>query len=164
VKFFRGVYYGLNSFLGLELMWGWIFLERTRILSGIQFSTYFIEFAVVKTKRFVGSTVNVILTRQTCGQRSSRVAGGKHWASAFYFPIWIWHMFWGSKSRGSSDLGLCTTSGLAKTVRLRSADFRLKNVFGHRICRKSALRRCTLSASPEDLHRPISDSPLHFDS
>jgi len=29
---------------------------------------------VVETKRFVGSSLNVILTRQTCGQRSSRAA------------------------------------------------------------------------------------------
>jgi len=54
------------------LRWGWVFLERTRILSGIQFTTHFIDFFVVETKRFVGSTVNVIFTRQTYGQRSSR--------------------------------------------------------------------------------------------
>jgi len=45
------------------LRWGWVFLERTRILSGIQFTIHFIEFFVVETKRFVGSFVNVILTR-----------------------------------------------------------------------------------------------------
>jgi len=56
---------------------GWVFLERTRILSGIQFTTHFIDFFVVETKRFVGSTVNVILARQTCGQRSSRAAESK---------------------------------------------------------------------------------------
>jgi len=33
----------------------------------------FIDFVVVDTKRFIGSNVNVILTRQTCGQRSSSV-------------------------------------------------------------------------------------------
>jgi len=43
-------------------VWGWVFLERTRILSGIYFTTHFIEFFVVETKRFVGSFVNVILT------------------------------------------------------------------------------------------------------
>jgi len=36
---------------------GWVFLERTRILSGIQFTTHFIEIFVVETKRFVGSFV-----------------------------------------------------------------------------------------------------------
>ena len=34
----------------VELRWGWVFLERTRILSGIQFRTYFIEIFVVETK------------------------------------------------------------------------------------------------------------------
>ena len=58
-------------------MWGWVFLERTRILSGIQLTTHFIDIFVVETKQFVGSTVNVILTQQTCGQRSRRVAGSK---------------------------------------------------------------------------------------
>ena len=51
------------------LRWGWVFLERMQIRSGIQFPTHFIEIFVVETKRFVGSFVNVILTRQTCGQR-----------------------------------------------------------------------------------------------
>jgi len=46
------------------LRWGWVFLERTRILSGIQFTTHFIEIFVVETKRFVGSFSNVILTRK----------------------------------------------------------------------------------------------------
>ena len=52
---------------------GWLFLERTWILSGIQF-TYFIEFFVVETKLFVSSFVNVTLMRQTCSLRSSRAA------------------------------------------------------------------------------------------
>jgi len=43
----------------LLLRWGWVFLERTWILSGIQFTTHFIEFFVVETKRFVGSCVHV---------------------------------------------------------------------------------------------------------
>ena len=53
---------------------GWEFIERTRSLSGIQFVRHFIEFVVVETKRFVGSFVNAILTCQTCGQHSIRVA------------------------------------------------------------------------------------------
>ena len=59
------------------LRWGWVFLERTQILSGIQFTTHFIEFFVVETKQIVGSTVNVILTRQTCGLRSMKAAENK---------------------------------------------------------------------------------------
>jgi len=53
---------------GGGLRWGGVFLERTQILSGIQFTRHFIEFVVVETKQFVSSNVNVILTRQTCGQ------------------------------------------------------------------------------------------------
>jgi len=44
-------------------------LERTRILNGI--STHFMDFGC-ETKRFVGGSLNVILTRQTCSQRSSK--------------------------------------------------------------------------------------------
>jgi len=51
-----------------------------RILSGIQFTTHFIGFFVVETEQFVGSSVNVILTRQTCGQRVSRAAASKRQA------------------------------------------------------------------------------------
>jgi len=53
-----------------SLRWGWVFLERTRILSGIQFTKQFIEFVVVETEQFVSSNINVILTRQTCGQHT----------------------------------------------------------------------------------------------
>jgi len=98
---------------GPPLRWGWVFLERTRILNGIQFTTYFIESLVVETKRFVGSFVNVILTRQTCGQRSNRAAESKRRATENYFPERICYMFPISKCRGDRDLGLCTTSGLA---------------------------------------------------
>jgi len=67
------------------LRWGWVFLKQTQILSGIQFRTHFIDFFVVETKRFVSSTVNVILTRQTCGQRSSKAAESKRRALGNYF-------------------------------------------------------------------------------
>ena len=36
-----------------QLSGGWAFLQRTRILSGIQFTTHFIEFFDVETKLFV---------------------------------------------------------------------------------------------------------------
>jgi len=74
-----------------RLRWGWVFLERTQILIGIQCTKYFIEFFVVETKRFVGSTVNMILTRQTCGQRSSRAAESKR--RALYISEQICYMF-----------------------------------------------------------------------
>jgi len=82
------------------LRWGWVFLERTWILSGMQFTTYFIESFVVETKQFVGSFGNVILTRQTCGQRSSRAAESKRQALGNYFSERICYMFLISKCRG----------------------------------------------------------------
>jgi len=79
------------------LRWGWVFLEQARILSGIQFTIHFIEFIVVETEEFVGSNVNVILTRQICGQRSSMSVGSKRRALAFYSCVQICHMFLVSK-------------------------------------------------------------------
>jgi len=75
-------------------------------------------FLIVDTARFVSSTVNVILTRQTCGQLSKMSAGGgsKRQALAFYVGVQICHMFLRSKCRGESDLGLCTTSVLSNRI------------------------------------------------
>ena len=67
----------------------------------------------METKRFVGNFVNVILTRQTCGQRWSRAAESKRRAIGNYFSEQICYMFLISKCRGDRDLGLCTTSVLA---------------------------------------------------
>jgi len=50
----------------------------------------------------------VILTRQTCGQRSSRAAESKRRALGNYFSEQICYMFFISKCRGDRDLGLCT--------------------------------------------------------
>jgi len=73
VRLERSFFFGSNP----TSRWGWVFVERTRILNGIQFTTHFIEFLVLETKRFVVSSVNVILTRQTCGQRSGMAAESK---------------------------------------------------------------------------------------
>ena len=56
-------------------------------------------FFVVETKRFVSSTVNVILMRQTCGQRSSRAAESKRRALGNYFSERICYMLLISKYR-----------------------------------------------------------------
>jgi len=90
--------YNLESFLRF-LMWGWVFLERTHNLSRFQFTRHFIEIVVVETKRFVSSNVNVILTRQTCGQRSSMSAAGKRRALENCFLERICHMVPMSKCR-----------------------------------------------------------------
>ena len=141
---------------------GWF--ERTFVFSGIQFTKHLIESFLVETIEVVRSNSNVILTRQNCGQRSSRIVESKCRAVlVFYFPVRIWLLFSISMCRGESDLGLCMTSVLAKRMRPHSADFRFKNVFGRRIRWKSALRSRNLFASTEVMQRPWSDFPLHFD-
>jgi len=144
------------------IRWGWVFLERTRILSGIQFTTHFIDFFVVETKSFVGGTVNVILTRQTCGQRSSKAAESKRRALENSFSGRICYLFLISKCRGDWDLGLCTTSGLEFGEPQRSGDFQKKNVFRRRKNRKLSLCCGSPNARPAVVHRPRSQSPLHF--
>jgi len=75
------------------------FVQTNVRIAGIQFTKHFIEFVLVETNQLFGSTLNVIhhLTRQTCGHRSSRVAGSKRRALAFYFSVRIWYMFLISK-------------------------------------------------------------------
>ena len=114
------------------LRWGWVFLERTRILSGIHFTTYFIEIFVVETKRFVSSFLNVILTQQSCGQHSSRAGKSKRQAIGYYFSERICYMSLISKCRGDWDLGLCTTSVPAFEEPQRDGKIRGKNVFWRR--------------------------------
>jgi len=102
--------------------------------------------------------------RQTCGQHSCLFVGSKHRVLESYFPVQICYMFLTPKCRTESNLGLCTTSGLAKRMRLRGSIFRLKNLFGRKFFRQSVLRSGILFASLEIVHRPESDCPLHFDS
>jgi len=89
----------------MTLRWGRVFLERMRIRSGIQFTTHFIEFLAVETKRFVGSFVHV----KICSQRSSRAEESKRRALGHYFSERICYI-----CRGDWDPGLCTTSYLRK--------------------------------------------------
>ena len=102
----------------------WVVVER----NCIHFTTHFIECLVVETKRFVG-TVNVILTRQTCGQRSSRAAQSKRRVIESYFSKRICHMFQIPKCRGDWDLGLCTSEVLAKRKLLCNGNFRGKKTW-----------------------------------
>jgi len=110
----------------IALRWGWVFFERKRILSGIQFTTYFIEIFVVETKRFVNSFVNVILTRHTYGQHSSRAAERKRRAIGNYFSEQMCYMFLVSKCGRDQDLGLCTTLVLACGEPQRNGKIRRK--------------------------------------
>jgi len=137
------------------LRWGWVFLKRTRILCGIQFTKHLIEFVLVETKWFVSSNVNVIPMRQTCGQRSSMSAWSKRQALVFYFRLRICYRLLISKRREESDLGLCTPSVLAKRMPPRVGKFLQilqPNLF---FIRKSASRSGILFAGTEvctDLH------------
>jgi len=81
-----------RAFAVVGLRWGCVFLEQTQIVSGIQFTTHCIEFLVVESNRFVGSFENVILTRQTCGQRSSRSAESKRRALKKKFRTNLLHV------------------------------------------------------------------------
>jgi len=95
-------------------------------------------------KRNYSSFVNVILTRQTYGQRSSRAAKSKRPALGNYFSEQICYMFLISKCRGDWDSDLCTFWILAKKESLRNATFRFfcrQNTFfsGSRYCAEVAL-------------------------
>ena len=79
-------------------------------------------------KRFVGSFVNVILTRQTCGQRSSRTTESKRRAQGNYFSEWMCYMFLLSKCSGVWGLGLCTFWVFAKRNLLHNGDFPQKKL------------------------------------
>ena len=99
---------------------------------------------VVEMKWFVCSTVNVILTRQTCGQRSSRAAESKRRALGNCFSERICYKFLISKCRGVWDLGLCTTLGLALGEPQRSCDFWKKTCFN-----AGKIRFCHCAAVPQ---------------
>jgi len=93
----------------------------------------------------------------------SWLRGSKRRALAIYDSVRIYHMFPIPNCRGKSDLGLCTTSGLAKTIQPRKDEIRRilwPNAFFNR---KSPLCRRIVFANPEVVHRPRSDSPLHFE-
>ena len=62
-------------------------------------------------ERFVGSSVNVILTWQTCVQRSSRAAESKRRALENHFPMRICYMFPIPQCRRDWDLVRCTFLG-----------------------------------------------------
>jgi len=144
--------------------WGWVFIERTQILSAIQFTTrHFIKFVVMETKRFVGSSIYVLLTRQTCGQRSSRAAESKRWALENYFSEQICYMFLISKCKADWELGRCTFWVFVKRKPLRNAKFRFFLQAKHVSCRKSPLRGVFHFASTKKVEGPSSHYTLHFD-
>ena len=85
-----------------------------------------------ENQKFVSSFVNMILTRQTCGQRSSRAAESKRRALGNYFSERICYVFLISKCRGDRNLGLWTTSGLAFGEPWRCGNLQENPVFRRR--------------------------------
>jgi len=114
------------------------------------------------TKQFVGSTVNVTLTRQTYGQRSSRTAERKRRALQNIFLRANYQMFPTSKCREHSYLGRCTCFVPPKGQPLCNAKFRFFLRAKHVFFRKSPLCSGSLFASTSKVYRPRSESPLHF--
>ena len=105
----------------------------------------------------------MILTQQTCRQRSSRAAESKRRALENYFPERICYMFRISKCRGDWDLSLCTTSVLAfgePRWNGKPQFFLRRNTF---FFPDTPLRIGSRNASTEVVHRLRSKSPLHFD-
>ena len=123
----------------------------------------FIEFIVAETKKFVNSNLNVILQRQTCGQRSSMAAWIKLRALVFYFSTQFCSMFPRSKFRRELDLGLYTIWVPADRMPLRIGGFRFKNVFGCKISPDSPMHSGILFTSTQVVRTSRSDSPLHLD-
>jgi len=80
----------------------------------------------LESKRFVGSIVHVILTRQSYGQRSSMSVERKRWALEIHFSVRICHVFPTSKCRGEQEPGLCIFWVLVYGEPLRIGDFRKK--------------------------------------
>ena len=127
------------------------------------FHRFFCCGCTVETKRFVSSSVNMILTWPPCCQRSSRATEIKRRVLENGFSERICYMFLISKCRWDWDQGLCTTSGLAFGEPQRNGKIRKKKVFRCRENRILPLRCGSKKASKIVVHRPKSHSPLHFD-
>jgi len=94
------------------------------------------------------------------GNSTPRKKGRKQTPSATPCKFARFYMFLISKCRGESDLDLCMTSGIVKSLGMRSANFWFLSVFGRKICRKLVLRTSILFASSKVMSRSRSDSPL----
>jgi len=71
----------------------------------------------------------VILTRQTCSQRSSRAAESKRQALENYFPERICYILPMLKCRGDSDIGLSALFGYLRRENRCAMATSEKNVF-----------------------------------
>jgi len=115
------------------------------------------------SNQLFGSNPNVILTAQTCGSAEVWLRKANT-ELPLHFSVRFCYMFLTSKCRGEWEVGVCMTAGLAKTMPRHSGEFRRilrPNTFKNR---QSALHIDIVFASHEHMHRPRSDSPLHFDT
>jgi len=107
----------------------------------------FHEFVFVQTNEVVRNNSSVILTWQTCGQRSSRVLGKQTPSVSILFCVRIWFMFLISICKGESDRGLCMASGLAKRMRLHLDAANLRLALGHSCERQTPSTRMLFSTT-----------------
>ena len=103
----------------------------------------------ISSNSLLGKRTNCSVVIQMWTWRGKSAASARAWlrerrgrAVAFCYSVRICYMFLILKCTGWSDLGLCMTSGLAKRMRLRSADFLFFNVFGHKIIKFVRIRHC----------------------
>ena len=121
---------------------------HTYVYIHIHTYTYIYVYAHIHIQQFICSDANEILTRQPCGQRSSRAAESKDRAPGKYFHHQICYMFLVSKCREVWTLGLRTFGVLAKREPLRTGDFPKKNVFRLRQVQLFSFRKYHKSAKP----------------
>jgi len=137
------------------------------VISGIQFTKHFIEFVVGETNQLFGGNSNVNLTRQICGQRSGMAAGTPRPSGSIllfrtnllYVPNIEMYRMVGSRS--VHDFRTCKENAAAQC---RLPIFQRVWPQDHQVRQNSPLRNGIPFASPEVMHRPRSDSSLHFDN
>ena len=83
IKLFVGNQCANSPFLGVRL--GWVLFKTNVQIRWNPVYKAFHWICLVETNQLISRTSNVILTGQTCGHCSSRVAGSKRRALAFYF-------------------------------------------------------------------------------
>jgi len=120
------------------------------------------------TPRGIGCTCNVIFSgkpaaSQRGGQRSRMSAEAHAECWHYFLGVRIHHMFLISKCRGGLDLGLWTTLVLANRMQPHISKFR-QILLSKTFCnRRSPPRSGIVYTSTEVVHKPGSESPLHFD-
>ena len=131
------------------------------ILSGIQFTRHFIGFVLVEMNQLLGSNPNVSI----CGKYAVRARVRLRQANAerqhFICPCEFAICFDPSECRGKSDLGT-RNFGTCKNKAAAQWRHQMKNRIQSQNLSEVATAQRHYFASPEVVHRPRSDHPLHF--